>query len=116
MKFLFALALTSLTASAFAVEFSAKFENIDCKIANGTVTRTIALMKNTEATLTETKSVKLENADQLVQKAIDSASVRPSRDSVYVFTMTNEGKTYYLNSEDSREAMALMKMLAEVCR
>jgi hypothetical protein len=116
MKFLLALTVFALTSSAFAFDFTAKFEEFDCKIVNGQVTQTITYGKQNKVSSTETKTVTLEGLAPVVEKAIAQTSGRPSRSWMYEFTVTHEGQTYLLNPEDSTESMLLIKLLQNICR
>ncbi len=113
----FALILTALiSSSAFATDFFAKIENNNCKIENGLVTRTSFLGKEATASFTETKNVKIEGIAHLVAKAIEVSSPFPGNDVNYRFTMKHEGTAYLLDTRDSSESMALINMIARLCR
>lgn len=114
MKFVFfAIAMMS---SAFAADFSAKMEDVNCTIKNGVVTRTQTFGKEALGSITETKMVKF-NADALIAKAAELSSQLPAGSGEdYVYTMTHEGKTYTLSTQDSKEVMFLIRMITKSCR
>lgn len=113
-KFLTAICLVS-SVSAFAVEFSAKIEDTKCTIKNGVVTRTQTIGKDKLASFTETKNIKMNVDAALIEKAIETATERPAN-ADYVYTMTHEGKTYTLATDDSKESIVLMRMITRICR
>ncbi len=116
MKFIaFTIALmTSVTV--FAADFSARIDNIDCKISNGTVSRTQTFGKDTKASFTETKTVTLNGAEALIKLASETASQIPASEAEFSYSMTHEGKTYYLDVNDSKETMYLIRMITKLCR
>lgn len=116
MKLAFILSTFVIASSAFATDFYAKMVNVDCSIENGTVTRTYSFGKDTVATATETKSVKFQDLGPIVEKAIASVRDVHSPDSDYAYSMKHEGKLYALNVDDSRESMALIRMISGLCR
>ena len=117
MKF-FALTIALMTSfSGFAAEFSARIDNIDCKIANGTVTRTQTFGKDIKASFTEKKMVSMDGIESLIKLASETASQIPaSEDSQFSYSMTHEGKTYFLDVNDSKETMYLIRMITKICR
>jgi hypothetical protein len=116
MKFVFAIAAIAMSASVFATDFTAKFEEVDCKISNGNVTRTMTFGKDNKVSATETSTVSFEGLTPVIEKAVAQTSGRPSRSWMYSFSVTHEGQTHLLNPEDSNEALLLIKLLQRVCR
>lgn len=116
MKYALVLSLLAFASSAFALEFTAKIDDINCKIENGIVTRTMSFGKETKASFTETKAVKLEGLAPFVQKVVETASNVAEANSEFVFTMTVDGKTYLLNTRESTEGLYLIRMISRICR
>lgn len=116
MKKLFVAVCLVSSISAFAAEFSAKMEDVNCTIKNGVVTRTQTFGKEALGTISETKMVTMK-ADAFIAKAMEVSSQVPARaDEDYVYTMTQEGKTYTLSTNDSKEVMLLIRMITKSCR
>lgn len=116
MKKLFVLISLVFSVTALATDFTAKMEDVTCSIKNGLVTRTQVFGKDALGSITEMKVVKM-NAEALIAKAMEVSSQTPARaDELYVYTMTHEGKTYTLNTQDSKESMFLIRMITKSCR
>lgn len=116
MKFI-ALTIALMASSAFATEFSARIDNIDCKISNGVVSRTQSFGKDMKASFTETKTVSMKGTEAFIRLATETASQLPaSENSDFSYTMSHEGKTYYLDVDDSKETMYLIRMITKICR
>lgn len=116
MKMALTLAAFILTSSAFATDFYAKIDVIDCKIENGVVTRTHTFGKEFKGSATETKTVKLEGLAPFIEKAIATARELDPSETEYVYSMKHEGKTYNLSVNDSRESQAIIRMITGICR
>lgn len=116
MKNLFIAICLVSSVSAFATDFTAKMEDVNCTIKNGIVTRTQTFGKEALGSITETKSVSMK-ADALIMKAMETSSQLPAgAQDEYVYTMIHEGKTYTLNTSDSKESMFLIRMITKSCR
>lgn len=114
-KLLVGICLVS-SVSAFATDFTAKMEDVNCTIKNGVVTRTQTFGKDALGSITETKTVKM-NAEALIMKAMETSSQLPAgADDEYVYTMIHEGKSYTLTTSDSKESMFLIRMITKSCR
>ena len=116
MKNLFIAICLVSSVSAFATDFTAKMEDVNCTIKNGVVTRTQTFGKDALGSITETKNVKM-NAEALIMKAMETSTQVPAgADEDYVYSMTHEGKTYTLTTSDSKESMFLIRMITKSCR
>lgn len=116
MKKVLAVVCLVSAVSAFAADFSAKMEDVNCTIKNGVVTRTQTFGKDALGSITETRIVNMK-AEALIAKAMEVSSQSPaSADELYVYTMTHEGKTYTLSTQDSKESMFLIRMISKSCR
>lgn len=117
MKFL-ALTIAFIAAPLFAgTEFNARIDNTDCKISNGVVSRTQTFGKDTKASFTETKAVSMNGVDSFIKLATETASQLPTNDEFGIsYSMNHEGKTYFLNVNDSKETMYLIRMITKICR
>lgn len=116
MKNLFITICLVSSVSAFATDFTAKMEDVNCTIKNGVVTRTQTFGKEALGSITETKTVKM-NAESLIMKAMETSTQTPAgADEDYVYSMNHEGKTYTLNVNDSKESMFLIRMITKSCR
>lgn len=116
MKNLFIGICLVSSVSAFATDFAAKMEDVNCTIKNGVVTRTQVFGKEALGSITETKMVKM-NAEALIMKAMETSTQAPAgADDEYVYSMIHEGKTYTLSTSDSKESMFLIRMITKSCR
>lgn len=116
MKNLFIVLGIASTLSAYATEFSAKMDDVNCTIKNNIVTRTQTFGKDASASITEMKEVKF-SADSLIMKAMEASTQVPAgTDDEFAFSMVHEGKSYSLNTSDSKETMALIRMITKSCR
>ncbi len=116
MKLSSLVVLLALSTSAMATEFYATMDRTDCKIINGTVTRTTTFGKEVTGSFTESKKVTMEGLAPFIEKALVVSSQTPSADREFAYSMKYEGKTYTLNTEDSTESMTLVRMISKICR
>lgn len=80
MKLALILATFVLASSAFATDFFAKIDKVDCKIVNGNVTRTLNFGKDFTGSVTETKTVSMNGLAPFIEKAIATAREIESAD------------------------------------
>lgn len=111
-----AIVLFALSSSAFATDFYAKIDDINCKIEKGIVTRKASFGKEFIGSFTETKLVKMDGLEPFIAKAALTATDRPNTDSEFAYSMKHEGKMYTLNVDDSRESQSLIRMISRICR
>lgn len=111
-----ALILLALSSSAFAADFYAKIDSVDCKIEKGIVTRKASFGKDFIGSYSEMKLVKLEGLAPFIARAALTSSQVPGTDSEYSYSMKHEGKMYTLNVNDSLESMSLVRMITRICR
>lgn len=116
MKLALTLATFVLASSAFATDFFAKIDNVDCTIVNGNVTRTLNFGKEFTGSVTETKTVSMKGLAPFIEKAIATARDLDPANPEFSYKMKHEGKTYILSTDDSRESMALVRMITNICR
>lgn len=112
----FALALLALSTSAFATDFYAKIDDVDCKIEKGIVTRKASFGKDAIGSYTETKTVKMEGLAPFIERAMLTSTQTPGSMPEYAYSMKHEGKSYILNVDDSRESQSLIRMISRICR
>ncbi len=108
-----AIALLSFSAQS-AVELYVKNTNVECKISNDKVVRTVTLNKG-KAGFSTTSQIKSFGIYELAEKAISLATTRTSPIDI-LFTATVDGQTAQLNFEDSAEAKILIQFLAANCK
>ena len=111
-----AIALLALSTSAFATDFYAKMDDVDCKIENGVVTRKATFGKDFIGSYTETKTVKVEGLTPFIERAMLTSSQTTGSHPDFAYSMKHEGKTYLLNVDDSRESQSLVRMISRICR
>ena len=111
-----ALVLLALSSSAFAADFYAKIDGIDCKIEKGIVTRKASFGKDFIGSFTESSSVKLDGLAPFIERAALTATDRPNTNPEFAYSMKHEGKMYTLNVDDSRESQSLIRMISRICR
>lgn len=118
MKFLVTLTALTLSVSAFATEFKAQIMDIDCTITSeGKVTRTQTFGKEAKASFTEVKMISFKNLEALLPKVMEVSSQLPAQnEDGFAYTMIHEGKTYTLDTRDSKESMFLVRMITKSCR
>jgi len=117
MKFIVLALVATFSISAFATELSAKIDRTFCTINNGKIVRTQFMNKTRTVSFTENKTVSINGLENLLPKVLETAAVTPAdMEQDYVFTMTHEGKTYLLNTEDSPETQVLIRLIAQSCR
>lgn len=103
--------------SAFATEFNAKIDDVQCRIVNNTVTRTQTFGKDVTASFTETKKVSISGMEELAYRVAATSTQTPtSEDGSFRYTMSVDGKPYHLNVNDSKESMILVRMITKLCR
>lgn len=117
MKSLVIAIVATLSLSALATEFNAKIDRVSCAINNGKVVRTQFMNKARTVSFTENKFVAIDGLENLLPKVLETAAQTPAdMEQDYVFTMTHEGKTYVLATEDSPETQVLIRLIAQSCR
>ena len=109
--------ITSLLALSFAslasVELKSQINADTCTIKGGKVTKTTALM-NGEVKFTVEKAVKFEGLEDLARRVSETST--NTRNEYFTHELVLDGKTYILNSEDSKETMVLLSVMGRLCQ
>lgn len=116
MKFVLAslIAVMSSNASA-AIQFFAKIENQECKLVDNKVEKVVSFMKG-ELTLKQSANVEVTGIEALAARAATAATNVAQEPSFHHYMILENGERVNLNSQDSKEAMAILRLLSAACK
>ena len=115
MKFFATAALCAFSLSSLAsVSLKGKMDNVNCTIRDNQVTRVQTFGKN-GLSFTATEMISMNGLEDAVKSAEVTATERPA-DPDYEFYATIDGRSFRLNTQDSKDATSVIQLMVKACR